>query len=235
MTLSPSAKKQLLKLALLIIGFYILARFLLLPFASSPEVERFVADIGLWGYIIVIGYTVLSHVFAPIAGSPAVFLGVTLYGPHVGMLLLYVAGLISSVINFQIANKYGRSYVRKLVGHDGMKQIDNFAAAEGREALIVSRLFGFSVFDFISYAAGLTSLKFKDYFLITALVGFIPNLVVQFLLTFVNLDSELGLTVWVASIVVAASLFGLLMKKYLGVRGKKHNKSLLEIPKKLLK
>lgn len=35
---------------------------------------------------------------------------------------------------------------------NGLKNIDEFSTLEGKKLLLVARLFGFSFFDFISYA-----------------------------------------------------------------------------------
>ena len=122
---------------------------------QTREVELFVNSIGTWGYLVIIIYTVFSHVFAPISGSPAVFLAVTLYGLNTGVFLLYIASLVSSTINFWISRRYGRGLVVKFVGEKSMKEIDELVAVQGKQMLLVSRLFGFSIFEFISYAAGL--------------------------------------------------------------------------------
>lgn len=96
-----------------------------------------------------------------------------------------------------------------------MNKIDEFAAVEGKTILVVSRLLGFALFDFVSYAAGLTSLKYKDYIAITAIFGLIPNLTIQYVFRNIDFQSEKGVLIWIGSIVVAASVFGVLIKTYL--------------------
>jgi uncharacterized membrane protein YdjX (TVP38/TMEM64 family) len=226
MKLSRDQKIQLIKLLIFIVVFYLLARLIILPFLNSEVTQNAVQELGVIGYLIIIGYTIVSHVFAPVAGSPAVFLGITLYGPNIGMTLLYIASLISACINFWIARTYGREYVERFVGKSAMSQIDDFIKEDGKEVLAISRLLGFAIFDFISYAAGLTNISFKSYFVITAVCGLIPNLVVQLLLNQVNLRTEFGLTVWVASIVVAAALFGFLLKSYINIKNKRKKNQL---------
>ncbi|MBP9690846.1 TVP38/TMEM64 family protein [Candidatus Woesebacteria bacterium] len=206
---------QLIKLLAIVVILYVALRYLLLPTVNSPEFRDFTQGLGVFGYVIIIGYVVLSHVFAPIAGTPGVALGVTIYGINTGMWLLYLAGLISASINFYIAKRFGRSWVIKLVGKDSMKKVDEFASMEGREALAISRLFGFALFDFISYAAGLTTLKYKEYILITALCALIPNLAMQYIFQDIDFQSEKGVMIWIGSIVLAGIAFGTLIQIYL--------------------
>jgi uncharacterized membrane protein YdjX (TVP38/TMEM64 family) len=62
------------------------------------------------------------------------------------------------------------------VGQQGISHIDGFyRQLGGWRALLLARLFLSSVYDFISYAAGLTSLAFRRYFIITAIGGVVPT------------------------------------------------------------
>jgi len=207
--------KKLVKFLFVIIVLYVALKYLLLPTINSLEFREFTQSIGVFGYLIIIGYVVLSHVFAPIAGTPGVALGITIYGINTGAWLLYIGSLISASINFFISKRFGRDWVIKLVGKKSINKVDEFAAVEGRTTLAVSRLFGFALFDFISYAAGLTNLKYKDYIFITAVFGLIPNLAIQYVFRDIDFQSEKGVLVWIGSIVVAASVFGVLIKIYL--------------------
>lgn len=181
---------------------------LLLPSINSPGFQSYVQEAGVWGYAVVVGYTVLSHVVAPIAGSPGVALGVAVYGINLGSWLLYLGSMISANINFYIARRWGREWVKKLVGVEAMEQVDEFAMTEGRVALFWTRIFGFSLFDFVSYAAGLTSITYRDYMIATAVGGLIPNLIMQYVFRNTDFGSEEGVLIWGGSILLVALLFG---------------------------
>lgn len=205
----------LLKISLAILVIYVLLKIYILPFITSPQVEMFVKSIGPLGYAVIIIYTVFSHVFAPISGSPGVFLAVTLYGLNTGVFLLYIASLISSTINFWISRKYGRDLVVKFVGKKSMKEIDELVAIQGKQMLIVSRLFGFSIFEFISYASGLTKIKFKDYIIITAIASCIPSLVMAVVFRNIDFKSELGMTIWLGSLILVGIIFVFLIRQFI--------------------
>ena len=187
----------------------------MLPNINSPKFKNFTESLGVCGYLVIIGYVVLSHVFAPIAGSPGVTLGITIYGVSTGLWLLYIGSMISASINFYVARRFGRNRVEKFVGKDSMKKIDEFVSVEGEEALIISRLLGFAFFDFISYAAGLTLIKFKKYMIITASMGLIANLTLQYVFKNIDFQSESGIMIWIGSIFVAGIVFGIYFTQYL--------------------
>jgi len=215
MALSKKTRVEIVKLIAIIIFLYAMLRMVLIPLIVSEGFKEFTAGLGFFGYFIVIGYTVLSHVFAPLAGTPGVLLGVTIYGVKIGMFLLYVASLISATVNFWISRKFGRKLVTKLVGEKSMKEVDEFTSVEGKQVLIISRLFGFPIFEFISYAAGLTNISFKNYFVITAIASIFTNIAAYLVFRNINFQSETGIIVWIGSIIGAGLIFGFFIKSYL--------------------
>jgi len=87
-----------------------------------------------------------------------------------------------------------------------------------RTLLISFRIFGYSFFDVVSYAIGLTSIRFKKYFVYTALLTFIPFTAQYFLFAQLNFNSFWGMLIYIVSIAAAGSLFaGVLYRLY--VRG----------------
>jgi len=221
MRISRKIGIEIIKITAIVVILYIVLKMILIPLVVSDRFKEFTVSLGFFGYFIVIGYTVLSHVFAPLAGTPGVLLGVTIYGIKTGMFLLYVAGLISASINFWISRKFGRKMVIKLVGEKSMNEVDEFTSVEGKQVLLISRLLGFPIFEFISYAAGLTTISFKDYFIITAIASIFTNIASYLVFRNINFQSETGIMIWIGSIVLAGIIFGFFIKSYL--KKKKYN------------
>ena len=221
MRISRKTGIEIIKITAIVIILYIVLKMILIPLVVSERFKEFTVSLGFFGYFIVIGYTVLSHVFAPLAGTPGVLLGVTLYGIKIGMVLLYLASLISASINFWISRKFGRKMVIKLVGEKSMNEVDEFTSVEGKQVLLISRLLGFPIFEFISYAAGLTTISFKDYFIITAIASIFTNIASYLVFRNINFQSETGIMIWIGSIVLAGIIFGFFIKSYL--KKKKYN------------
>jgi len=101
---------------ILVVLFLSLALKWLIPTLSSEQVKVFVKSLGLFGPLIVVGYTILSHVLAPMAGTPGILLSITLFGLYQTMFYIYIASIMSAIINFFIARKFGRKWVTRLAG-----------------------------------------------------------------------------------------------------------------------
>ena len=154
--------------------------FYLQKLIGLETLKYFILQSGPLGPILYILLMVLSHIFAPIQGAPIYFLGFAVFGNWT-LVYTYMAHLISSFTNFWIARKYGRELVIKLTGNEAMKKIDNLAENNGIKILIILRLFQGFISDFVSYAAGLTAIKFSTYYIISALAT-IPGILIAFLL-----------------------------------------------------
>lgn len=200
---------------LIIVIILSLALKWLLPVMSSEEFRVFTESIGVLGPLIVIFYIVISHIIAPLAGLPGVLLGSAIYGIVKTVLFLYIAGLISAAVSFWISKKFGRQWVMKLVGRKTMKQVDDFIQVSGVKLLIIGRLFGFTVFEVISYAAGLTNMKFKIYFIITAIFSAIPASLFGYAFKNVDFLSLSGQVLWIGAIIVIGAVFVFMVKRYI--------------------
>lgn len=169
---------------------------------------------GPWAPLIIIGYTVLSHVFAPLSGSPAVLLALSIFGIVKASIYLYIASLISATINFWIARHFGRRLVKRFVGQEGINNVDQFTNISGGKFLIIARVFGFSIFEIVSYAAGLTNISFKKYLAITTVFNLIPSVVFMFLFRDADFSRPYHLIVWFGSLIIAGFLFTVFVKKH---------------------
>lgn len=68
----------------------------------------------------------------------------------------------------------------KLVGKEAMSKVDHLASHEGAKLLVAMRLFQGFISDYISYAAGFTSIKFSMYYLVSLVVP-IPWTIIMFI------------------------------------------------------
>ena len=92
------------------------------------------------------------------------------FGWFVGALGSIVAALLS----FYISRKGGRSLAIRLVGEKGIKFADNWFNRWGAWAVLLGRFTPFIPFDAISYSAGLTTMKLKN-FIIPTIIGTLPR------------------------------------------------------------
>jgi uncharacterized membrane protein YdjX (TVP38/TMEM64 family) len=208
-------RKKILKdiLYVLGIGVFVIFFFWFLSVSDSEMVQGMVEKAGIWGPIVFVIFFIISQVFAPVSGTPALLLSYTLYGLPITIIMSYIASLISATINFYISRLYGRRLVKRLAGERMMKEIDDFVEVSGSKMLILSRTLGFFFFEIISYAAGLTSISFKLFITITATFSLIPALIIAIAFRFIDNFSENGEIVWLSFMVLCALLFAYLFRR----------------------
>lgn len=80
--------------------------------------------------------------------------------------------MAGAALCFFIARVFGRSTVEKLTGKTVLNSMDAFFARYGKHTILVCRLLPFVPFDPVSYAAGLTSIRFRHFSSPPALVSY---------------------------------------------------------------
>ena len=166
------AKKEIIKKAILLFLLITSISVGLIYIQNQIGLERIreiIIHAGFWGPLVYILLDLLTHIVAPIQGTPIMLIAFAVFGKW-AVIYTYIVVVISSFTNFWIARKLGRSFVVKLIGKEGMSKIDHIATHEGTKALIIMRFFQGWISDFVSYASGLTSIKFPVYYLISVLV-----------------------------------------------------------------
>ena len=78
---------------------------------------------------------------------------------------------------FFIARIMGRGVVEKLTGKAVLNGVDGFFERYGKHTILICRLLPFVPFDPISYAAGLTSMRFRHFLIATGL-GQLPATII---------------------------------------------------------
>jgi len=207
----------IIKSLIFVIVFFVILYFFL-PFITSDSFKQFAESHIYLGALFVILYVIMGHIVAPIAGFPAASVSLAVYGIYKTYFFIYLAGTISSAINFYISRKYGRRIVKKFVGNKGMQNLDEFVQIGGTKMLIIARLFGITFFDVVSYAFGLTKISFKKYYFITIICSAISGTITLLLFRNINFKSITGVILWIGTIGIVGLLFSLYIhrvyKKY---------------------
>ncbi len=157
-------------------------------------IRNYIENAGPWGPVVYIFLMLLTFIFAPLGGTPLFFVGWLLFGKYF-QIYNFIAAYAGMIINFSIARKWGRETVIKFVGAKSLAQIDKFPENYGVKTLIFLRLTQGYLQDFISYAFGLTKMKFTSYAVISALAP-IPWLVFWQSYIIKKIDNLSDLTVW---------------------------------------
>jgi uncharacterized membrane protein YdjX (TVP38/TMEM64 family) len=195
-----------------VIGVFLFLSYIFVPFMNSATVRDLIDSLGIFGPLAIIAYTIIGHIVAPLAGTPSLLVGVSAYGIEKTIVYVYIGSMVSAAINFAISRHFGRKMVLHLVGEKVMKKIDDVVSLSGAGILIVLRIFGIAVFEEISYAAGLTKIRFRSYMTITAGASIIPH--VAIIILFKNTDFTEGsnLALLLASLIAVAIIMSLLIE-----------------------
>ena len=146
-------------------------------YLKPDRFQKMVSEAGLMGPALL---TMLSAVgtclFIP--GTVFVGIGVAIFGPYLGFVCVWPGVLAGAAISYLVARRLGRELVRSLIG-DRLRRYDDLIERNGFRAILLLRLM-FVPFAPLNYGAGLTTVRFRDYFFATALGEAITIFVITF-------------------------------------------------------
>ena len=140
--------------------------------ANPDAIKQMVADLGVFGPLAVIALMVLAVVMTPIPSAPIAMAAGAVFGQFAGAVYIIIGAELGAIIAFLLARVLGRDVARRWFGSGldrGLLGSQNALMF----AVFVSRLMPFISFDLMSYAAGLSTLKFWR-FAIATVAGIIP-------------------------------------------------------------
>lgn len=159
-----------------------------------------------------IGVKILTYVFAPLTSGPLQVGAGVLFGLVPGTAYTLIGEVIGGSLSFAISRRFGRPVVHRLIGDEGLARVDGFVGQiVDWKTLTYARLFLFSIYDFISYAAGFSRLKYSTYLIISIVAGFIPTFAAVALGTM--LTEERGGLMFLYAIVAVACAVPLLFQR----------------------
>jgi uncharacterized membrane protein YdjX (TVP38/TMEM64 family) len=145
---------------------------------SNGTVDDLVTLIQSWGIgapIVSILLMVLQAYIAPIPSFLIAGANGLVFGTLSGVLISWVGGMLGAMGTFYLARLLGSNFVKKYVKSDTLIQkVDEISQKHGMKVVFIGRLLPFISFDFLSYAAGLSTMKPWRFFLATA-IGMIPG------------------------------------------------------------
>jgi len=136
-------------------------------------------DIGFWAVFIFLLLMVLQSLIAPIPSELVLLSGAMIFGFWGGVILGVIGSMLSAWITYYVSSNGGRAILdatgEKLSLADRMISImDEWIESWGFWAIVVGRAVPVIMFDPVSYAAGLSNIKPKQYYIAT-LIGSIPR------------------------------------------------------------
>ena len=131
---------------------------------------------------------IIQAIAIPIPSELVLIAGGLAFGFPFGWLVGALGSIVAAVLGFYISRKGGRSLAIRFVGEKGIKFADNWFNRWGIWAVLLGRFAPFIPFDAISYSAGLTKMKLRN-FMIPTVIGTLPRA-----LFYTSLGSYFGVT-----------------------------------------
>ena len=176
------------------------------------DAERWMKDLGAWGPILYILFFAASMIVAPVPTTPAPFAAAAAFGSVAAFFYTMIAGAIGASVTFYIARRWGRPILERLMAERTVRQVDRLADQLGLRVLIYLRLFPIFGADYVSYAAGLTRMRFAPYLAISAIAS-VPILIAASVVgenvTDNKLVAGIALAVLAAFLILPLSYFAL--------------------------
>ena len=140
-------------------------------------VRNYVLSFGVWAPTVSFLLMILQSIVAPIPAFIITFANAGLFGWVNGAILSWTSSMVGAALCFYIAKFLGRDVVIKLTSNEALGKVDSFFGRYGKYAILIARLLPFISFDIVSYAAGLTSMKFSTFFIATG-IGQLPATII---------------------------------------------------------
>ena len=134
----------------------------------------YIVSFGVWAPVASCFLMVLQALVAPVPSFLITFANGLAFGVFWGWALSLFGHVLAAAVCFGISRALGRGPVEVLVGNTGLESADRWFARWGVYAVFAGRLVPGVAFDAISYAAGLTRMRFRNFMAATAL-GIFPQ------------------------------------------------------------
>jgi len=169
---SASWSSRLFKVALAVLGLVLLIAAGRALGGYIPQFASWVGTLGLWGPLVfIVGYAVATVAFIP--GSLLTLAAGAIFGLLKGTVYVFIGATVGSALAFLVARYVARQAVeRRLESNPRFEVVDQAVAREGLKIVFLLRLSPAFPYNLLNYALGLTSVRFRDYFLASA--GMIP-------------------------------------------------------------
>lgn len=145
----------------------------LLSGIDRSQLQLWLQQMGIWAPVLyILIYSIATICILP--STPLNLTGGAIFGAVWGTVWTSIAAILAAVLAFGFSRTIGRSLIeKKLAGK--WESIDREMQQGGFFYMFAIRLLPLIPYGIVNFAAGLTSIKFRDYFLGTVL-GTVPGI-----------------------------------------------------------
>lgn len=177
---------------------------------DAEPFQDWVDGFGALGPIVFIIAMAVSVLIAPIPGAPIFVAAGLAWGPVVGTIYSMTGLMIGSSLAFWLSRRLGRQHLPRLVGPRIASRLDDLADSMGGRVIFWARMLPVVNFDWISFVAGMTGIRFSTFFIASLAGSLVPTVVGVVAGDALGKDVRLTLAiggVWVGALVLSAAYF----------------------------
>jgi uncharacterized membrane protein YdjX (TVP38/TMEM64 family) len=199
---------------LFLVGYIVLRRYGILDDLSDIELlKRIIVAGGPWGKLVFMLLTFLQTVILPIPSIVVSVVGTALYGPTQAFIYCTLGVMLGSVVSFYAGRLFGARLVGWICGAEKTQKYRELLNTKGRFAFILMMVFPFFPDDVLCMVAGLTTMRFRYFFVVTTLTRPVMLAVYSYLGTGSVIPfSGWGLWVWLGIFAFTSAAFVVLTK-----------------------
>lgn len=146
-------------------------------YLSADEIVSWVERAGVWAPIFLILAKASTMVFAPLSGAPLYPISGALFGISLGSLYLILGDILGGTISFYLSRIFGQRAV-EYFARGSVPIIDKIITfMETTKGFLITRILFVGFPEAVSYAAGLTRIRFLTFIIISVLVGIPPTII----------------------------------------------------------
>ena len=167
-------KREVLQGILLFLGLMIVL-FVVGSYIDLKDIQKYIEGWGYFGPWVFIILKASTIIIAPIIGGPIYLIAGPLFGFWNAFYYSMIGDIIGSSIAFGLSRLYGRRIINLFFSKGLVNLMEKLLSKMGTwKGLLYARLLLFTLHDLISYAAGLTKIKFLTFILISTLTFIVP-------------------------------------------------------------
>ncbi len=142
---------------------------------GPDNIKNFITSAGIWAPIAFIIIRLVTVVIAPLKLGPITIILHRAFGLWPSIFYSILVTVIGSCINFLISRRWGNKIIGFFFGPDILKMVDRYAQKYLDKNLTTSTLLFLTNYELVSYASGLTKVKFLQVLLAACLSALVTS------------------------------------------------------------
>ena len=165
---------------IIILGYILIRDFNSIKKINLKVIEDYIESFGSASIAVFLVISIIRPLAVVIPITLITLIAGSIYGPFYGLILAMISTYISSSIAFYISRYLGKSFIEKIIKKRADK-INLKIGNNGFKIIFFMRLSGVFPFDILSYAAGLTKVRYRDFILASILGSFLETFSIVYL------------------------------------------------------